>query len=47
MENKQTAIELNEYAKKNAKKMIERIIKLLEYQENVNISYELKKKEAS
>lgn len=45
MKNKQTATKINEYAKKNAKKMIERIIKLLEYQENVNISYELKKKD--
>lgn len=47
MENQQTAEELRNYAKQNAKNMIKKIIELLEYQENVHISYELKKKEAN
>ena len=36
---------INEYASLNAKNMIDKIIKLIEYQENVSISYSCKKME--
>jgi len=37
---------INEYTSLNAKKMIERLVELIEYQENVRISYTCKIKEA-
>ena len=46
MKKKQTIDKrINEYASLNAKNMIDRIIKLIEYQENVSISYSCKKME--
>lgn len=43
MNNQQTA-SLEEYARINAVAMIKKIIELLEYQENVSITYVLKEK---
>lgn len=37
---------IKEYASLNAKNMIERLVELIEYQENVRISYTCKIKEA-
>lgn len=46
MKKKQTIDKrINEYARLNAKNMIDKIIKLIEYQENVSISYSCKKME--
>ena len=36
---------IKEYASLNAKNMIERLVELIEYQENVSISYSCKKME--
>ena len=45
MKQRQTAneITLSDYTRKNARSIIEYLIKLIEYQENVSIKYELKK----
>lgn len=44
MEKKQINKELQEYAKLNAKSIIDTLVKLYEYQENIKIDYSIKLK---